>query len=74
MKEYKIRYESTGFVFGNYWEGGQGAYTARRLEAATKEELLKQAKEGLDGSLMMEWDMSLSLVLYLILRNLLLPI
>ena len=51
MEKYKIRYESTGLVYGNYWGGGQGAYAARRLKAATKEELLKQAKEGLDGSL-----------------------
>lgn len=51
MKEYKIKYESTGLVYGNYWGGGQGAYAARRLEANTKEELLKQAEEGLDGSL-----------------------
>lgn len=51
MKEYKIKYESTGLVYGNYWGGGQGAFSARRLEAGTKEELLKQAEEGLDGSL-----------------------
>lgn len=51
MKKYKIKYESTGLVYGNFWGGGQGSYPARRLEAGTKEELLKQAKEGLDGSL-----------------------
>ena len=45
------KYKSTGLVYGNYWGGGQGAYAARRLEADTKEELLKQAEKGLDGSL-----------------------
>ena len=46
-----IKWKSTGFVFGNYWGGGKGAYSARKLSADTKEELLKQANEGLDGSL-----------------------
>ena len=50
MKEH-IRYVSTGLVYGNYWGGGEGAYAARKLSADTKEELIKQAKEGLDGSL-----------------------
>lgn len=51
MEKCKIKYKSTGLVYGNHWGGGQGAFSARRLEANTKEELLKQAEEGLDGSL-----------------------
>jgi hypothetical protein len=46
-----IKFTSTGLVFGNYWGGGKGAYGARPLSADTKEELLKCAKDGLDGSL-----------------------
>lgn len=51
MEECRIKYESTGLVYGNYWGGGQGAYKARSLSSDSKEELLKQAEEGLNGSL-----------------------
>jgi hypothetical protein len=45
-------YKSTGIVLGNYWGGGAGSYQARKFEADTKEELLKQANKALkDGSL-----------------------
>ena len=47
----KVKWISTGLVYGNYWGGGKGAYAATKLKANTKEELLKQANEGLDGSL-----------------------
>ena len=46
-----IKFTSTGLVFGNYWGGGKGAYSAVRLSDNTKEGLLKKASEGLDGSL-----------------------
>ena len=46
-----VKFEATGFVFGNYWGGGRGAYPSRKLTANTKEELLEQANSGLDGSL-----------------------
>jgi len=46
-----VKYRSTGLVFGNYWGGGRGAYSAVKLSADTKEELIKEATEGLDGSL-----------------------
>ena len=45
------RFESRGLVYGNLWMGGCGAYKAKRLEAKTREELLEQALNGLDGSL-----------------------
>lgn len=47
----QIHYYSTGLVHGHYWGGGKGAYSARKLNAPTKEELLQKANEGLDGSL-----------------------
>ena len=47
----KESFKSEGLVYGNYWGGGQGAYSATKLEGKTKEEILKQAVEGLDGSL-----------------------
>jgi hypothetical protein len=50
MKE-TVKYKSRGLVFGNYWGGGRGAYSAEKLSADTKEELIKEATEGLDGSL-----------------------
>jgi len=45
------KFESTGLVYGYLWGGGEGAYPARKLEANKKEDLLKLANEGLDGSL-----------------------
>ena len=45
------KWKSEGLVFGNYWGGGRGSYTARKLHADTKEELIEQANIGLDGSL-----------------------
>jgi hypothetical protein len=48
----KIKYTSEGYVYGTFWGGGEGAYPARKLEAATLDELIKQAQEGVDtGSL-----------------------
>jgi hypothetical protein len=46
-----VKFTSTGLVFGNYWGGGKGAYPAKNLSADTKEELIKKATDGLDGSL-----------------------
>jgi hypothetical protein len=46
-----VKYRSTGLVFGNFWGGGRGTYPAVKLSADTKEELIKKATEGLDGSL-----------------------
>jgi hypothetical protein len=45
------KFVSRGYVLGNYWGGGQGAYSARVLTADTKEELIKEATIGLNGSL-----------------------
>lgn len=42
---------STGIVLGNLWGGGVGSYPARKLSAETREDLIKKANEGLDGSL-----------------------
>ncbi len=48
----KISFSSIGHVLGNCWGGGQGSYGAKSLQADTKEELIKKAKEKLaDGSL-----------------------
>ena len=44
-------FTSTGLVYGNLWGGGQGAYSAKNLEAKTKKELMEKAVKGLDGSL-----------------------
>lgn len=41
----------TGFVLGHLWGGGEGSYPCTKLSADTKEELIKKATEGLDGSL-----------------------
>ena len=50
--EIKKHYTSTGLVYGNYWGGGKGGYSARKLQANTKEELIELAKKGIeDGSL-----------------------
>ena len=47
----KVSYSSTGLVYGTFWGGGEGAYGARELQADTKKDLIKQANDGLDGSL-----------------------
>lgn len=49
--ETKVKFRSKGVVYGKYWGSGKGSYPARKLEANTKEELMKQANDGLDGSL-----------------------
>lgn len=50
--EKRVSYKSTGYVLGNYWGGGTGAYPSKVLTADSKEELLEKAKKSLsDGSL-----------------------
>ena len=50
--EKQIKFTAKGYVLGNYWGGGQGAYPTIRFTANTKEELLEQANKALlDGSL-----------------------
>lgn len=46
--EKKKSYKATGFVLGNLWGGGQGAYRTIELEADTKESLMEKAKVALD--------------------------
>jgi len=46
----KVKYTSTGLVFGNLWGGGKGAYEARKLSANTKEALLKEAEKGVEDN------------------------
>jgi hypothetical protein len=47
-----ITYIATGIVWGNFWGGGKGGYSARVIKANTRKELLNKAKEMLaDGSL-----------------------
>tara|TARA_R110000822_G_scaffold7020_1_gene29096 strand:+ start:149 stop:475 length:327 start_codon:yes stop_codon:yes gene_type:complete len=50
--EKKKTYKATGFVLGNYWGGGTGAYATIEFTADTKEELLEKANVALkDGSI-----------------------
>lgn len=50
--EKTIRFKGTGFVLGNYWGGGTGAYPTVSFEADSKEALLDQAKVALaNGSI-----------------------
>jgi hypothetical protein len=50
--EKKKSYKATGFVLGNYWGGGQGAYPTINFEADTKEALMDKANVALkDGSI-----------------------
>jgi hypothetical protein len=46
-----VTYKATGIVLGNFWGGGSGSYPARPLNDTTLEGLMKQANDGLDGSL-----------------------
>ena len=50
--EKQIKFTAKGYVLGNYWGGGQGAYPTIRLTANTREELIEKANKALrDGSL-----------------------
>ena len=50
--EKKKSFKATGFVLGNYWGGGTGAYPTIGFTADTKEELLEKANVALkDGSI-----------------------
>lgn len=44
-----INFRATGFVLGNYWGGGSGAYPTINFEAETKEALLDKAKTALSN-------------------------
>ena len=47
-KYYKIK----GYVYGNYWGGGKGAYVSESAEGDNLEQLMIEAKNALeDGSL-----------------------
>lgn len=37
--------EATGYVYGKYWGGGEGAYKAKKLSFETREELVKYLTE-----------------------------
>jgi hypothetical protein len=45
------RFTTEGFVYGNYWGGGKGAYKATELEGTSIEEITQLANDGLNGSL-----------------------
>ena len=52
MKTYKL----TGYVLGNYWGGGQGAYPCERLENNDHKKLMQEARSllksgGLDSGM-----------------------
>ena len=47
----KIKFESTGIVYGYLFDGSLGAYPSKKLHGETKKEIIKQATDGLDGSL-----------------------
>jgi len=46
-----IKYEASGFVYGYFWGGGEGAYPSEILYSTNKNEIIKLANDGLDGSL-----------------------
>jgi len=48
----KIKYIAKGYVYGNCWGGGRGAYSSEVLEGNTREEIEAQIMEGIKtGSL-----------------------
>lgn len=53
ISEESVKYKSSGFVLGNYWGGGIGAYEARKLSSdESEEDLIKLNEKALsDGSL-----------------------
>lgn len=51
-QDMKATYSAKGYVYGNLWGSGTGAYPARKLEAPTKKKLVEQARAALEnGSL-----------------------
>lgn len=50
--EIQAKYESYGVVYGKYWGGGNGSYSAKKFNSHSKEELIKLNEQALeDGSL-----------------------
>lgn len=50
--EKKVKFYCSGVVYGRYWGGGEGAYSASKFSGNTKEEVIEQATLALkDGSL-----------------------
>lgn len=47
-----LTYKAIGYVYGNYWGGGKGAYAARALNSDNEQDIIKQINKGIkDGSL-----------------------
>jgi len=42
-------YKITGFVYGNYWGGGKGAYKSESYEGEDLDKLMKTIKEDLES-------------------------
>jgi len=50
--EKSVKFSSVGVVYGQLWGGGEGTYTSVKLYGDTKEELIENAKKGIEnGSL-----------------------
>ena len=50
--ETKVSFKAKGYVLGNYWGGGQGAYPTITINADTEDEVIQKANDSLDnGSL-----------------------
>ena len=50
--EIKKNYKINGFVYGNYWGGGKGAYKSQSYKGDDLNKLMEEIKEDLeDGSL-----------------------
>lgn len=43
------KYIATGYVYGKYWGGGEGAYKSTKVEATTEEKLIEEATKMLDS-------------------------
>lgn len=66
----KKSYSSSGYVLGNYWGGGKGAYPARQFLADSEEELIKLNEDALkDGSLDSGMGYSSLIGAYLLIRE-----
>lgn len=42
-----VKFKASGFVYGYYWGGGEGAYKAEDVEALTLEELEDRINDGI---------------------------
>jgi len=51
VKNKSVKFVAKGLVYGYFWGGGEGSYPTITLNGSSFDDIVKQAEDGLDGSL-----------------------